>query len=212
MNKQLVDTIKKDYPNVKIVMASKYLEDKASFMPFVEAGQLDFGENRVEALETKREWLKDYPITWHYIGTLQTKKVKQIINAIDILHSLDRLKLAKEIEKRREGILPCFVQVNISDESQKHGFDLETVEAFLESIKDFEHITVIGLMGMASDTNDEALIRKQLTSLKTLRDQLQKQYPSIKELSMGMTQDYHIALDVGTTVLRLGRILLTEGL
>lgn len=211
MNQSLKKTINTRYPNVKIVLASKYLESKSDFLPFVEAGQTEFGENRAEVLEEKIEWLKAYPVKWHYIGTLQTKKVKKIINDIDCLHALDRLKLADEIEKRRVGVLPCFIQVNISDEPQKHGFDVNDVEPFLEAIKGYQHIDVIGLMGMASDTEDEKKIRQQFQTLRDLRDTLQEKYPKLKELSMGMSQDYQIALEEGATVLRLGRIMLTEG-
>ena len=211
MNQSLKKMISEQYPKVSIVLASKYLESKEAFLPFIEAGQTDFGENRAEVIEEKQAWLTDYDVTWHYIGTLQTKKVKKIINDIDFLHALDRLKLAKEIEKRREGVLPCYIQVNISEESQKHGLAPDAVAAFMASIADFEHIKVIGLMGMARDNASEAVIRKQFQTLRHLRDALQKKYPDIQGLSMGMSQDYLIALEEGATVLRLGRIMLTEG-
>ncbi|MFU8786171.1 MAG: YggS family pyridoxal phosphate-dependent enzyme [Candidatus Izemoplasmataceae bacterium] len=211
MNKKLIEAIQASYPNIHIVMASKYLETLADFKPFLENDFYHFGENRVEAILEKQLFLKDYPIKWHFIGTLQTKKVKKIINDIDTLHSLDRYKLAEEIEKRREKVLPCYIQVNISDETSKHGLDSHEVESFVDSIKDFKKIKVIGLMGMAAETSDHALIKKQFTKLKELRDTLNKKYKDINGLSIGMSSDYQIALEVGATVLRLGRILLSEG-
>ncbi|MFW6319432.1 MAG: YggS family pyridoxal phosphate-dependent enzyme, partial [Bacillota bacterium] len=179
-------------------------------LPFIEYGITNFGENRDDAFETKKAWFEDKDITWHFIGTMQTKKVKKVINDIDVLHSLDRVKLAKEIEKRREGILPCYIEVNISGEENKHGISPEHVYDFVETLKDFKHIQVIGLMGMATHTDDETIIRNQFQTLKNLRDAIQTTHPDVKGLSMGMTNDYHIALEEGSTLLRLGRILITE--
>ncbi len=210
MNKALIDKLRKNYPDVTIMLASKYLKTKAAFLPFIEYGITNFGENRDDAFETKKAWFEDKDITWHFIGTMQTKKVKKVINDIDVLHSLDRVKLAKEIEKRREGILPCYIEVNISGEENKHGISPEHVYDFVETLKDFKHIQVIGLMGMATDTDDETIIRNQFQTLKNLRDAIQTTHPDVKGLSMGMTNDYHIALEEGSTLLRLGRILITE--
>jgi len=185
-------------------MASKYLK-ASEFGPFIQAGIKDFGENRDDAFLEKYNALKGEAITWHFIGTLQTKKVKKIINNIDVLHTLDRIKLADEIEKRREEPLDCFIQVNISEEPQKHGLALEAVEAFYHQIKQYDNIHVIGLMGMASDTNDQKVIKKQFERLRHLKEQLGLNY-----LSMGMSQDYEVALQEGATHIRLGRILLEE--
>lgn len=210
MNKVLIDKLRKDYPDVTIMLASKYLTSKAAFIPFIEYGITNFGENRDDAFETKKAWLEDYDITWHFIGTMQTKKVKKIINDIDVLHSLDRVKLAKEIEKRHDGVLPCYIEVNISGEESKHGISPEHVYDFVETLKDFNHIEIIGLMGMATHTDDEDIIRNQFQTLKNLRDTIQTTHPKVTELSMGMTNDYQIALEEGSTLLRLGRILITE--
>ena len=212
MNKKLYETIKSTYPHVDIVMASKYLETLDDFMPFIEANFLTFGENRDDSLLKKQAMLKAYPIEWHFIGTLQTKKVKKVISAIDVLHSLDRLKLAEEIEKRRETVLPCFLQVNISHEDNKHGFLESELDEVLKTLNGFKKIQLIGFMGMALETSDEALIKAQFRTLKNLLLKYQTIYPSLKKLSMGMSQDYHIALKEGATTLRLGRILLDGGL
>ncbi len=211
MNRTLKTTIEQNHPGVTIVIASKYLTTPDDFAPFLDAGHREFGENRVETLLEKQAWFPDADIVWHYIGTLQTKKVKQVIDRIDVLHSLDRMKLAREIDKRRHGDpLPCFVQVNISGEPQKHGVDPGEVMTFLDAVQGCDNLTIIGLMGMAEETVDEARIREQFTTLVRLRDDAVKRHPTVKHLSMGMTQDYRIALDLGAKVLRLGRVMLRE--
>ncbi len=209
-NKALVNEIKTSYPDVQLIMASKYLKEN-EFSPFIEAGIHDFGESRVEALEAKLPVLQTFDVAIHFLGTLQTKKVKKIINQIDCLHSLDRLKLAKEIDKRRATPLKCFVQVNISNEPQKYGVPMEQVKSFLQNVQGYDNIQVIGLMGMAELTEDEAVITEQFQALKTLKDTLKKTYPNVDSLSMGMSNDYPIALKMGSTHLRLGRILLDGG-
>lgn len=211
MNRTLKTSIEKNHPGVTIVVASKYLTTPTDFRPFLDANHRVFGENRVETLLEKRAWFQDEAIEWHYIGTLQTKKVKKVVDAIDVLHSLDRIKLAEEIDKRRQGKpLPCFVQVNISGEAQKHGIEPDAVPAFLEAVQSFEKLTVIGLMGMAEETDDDARIRHQFETLVQLRDAVSTTYPTVKRLSMGMTQDYRIALELGADTLRLGRVMLRE--
>ena len=211
MNNRLLKTLKQNYPNVLIVMASKYLQTFTDFKAFLDAGVVDFGENRDDALKSKQVILQDYPIHWHFIGTLQTKKVKHIIDHIDVLHSLDRIKLAQEINRRRSRPLDCYLQVNISSEDQKHGFAPQQLGEAIEAVKPLQNIRLIGLMGMAEETDDESRIRTQFNLLKQLRDYYQKELPDLTGLSMGMSQDYHIALEVGATVLRLGRILLDGG-
>lgn len=210
MNIKLKTYLDTNYPEVTILIASKYLQKPDDFRPFLDAGIMHFGENRAQSLQEKQAWFKDEAITWHFIGPLQSKKVKKIINDIDVFHALDRVKIAQEIQQRRDGVLPCYIEVNISGELQKHGLDPDNVEAFMKKIKDFNHLKVIGLMGMASHSDDHARIRQQFQVLVDLRDQLQQDYPECKGLSMGMTNDYEIALEMGTTVLRLGRIMITE--
>jgi len=211
VNKALINTLKKQHPNVDIVMASKYLTTKNDFEAAIEAGVDTFGESRVEALLEKLSFIEALPVSMHFIGTLQTKKVKKVIDHIECLHALDRLKLAREIDKRRKSPLACFIQVNISHETQKHGVHPDEVSAFLRSLAPLNNIRVIGLMGMAAAHVDASTIRKQFMTLKTLQEKLSKTYPNIKALSMGMSEDYHIALECGATVLRLGRVLLGEG-
>ncbi len=193
--------------SVTVVAATKYF-NPMEMKELFETGITHFGENRVEALLEKQPQLVDLPITWHYIGTLQTKKAKKIINQIDYLHSLDNLSLALEIEKRRETVLPCFIQVNISDEPNKHGLNVDEVIPFIQSLHGFTKIKVIGLMGMAELTKDESIIHHEFQKLETLqqaiKDTLQLQ---ITELSIGMSNDYLIALEHHASYLRLGSIL-----
>jgi len=191
-------------------MASKYLEASQIYQ-YVDAGISDFGESRVDAFLQKEETLRDTPITWHFIGTLQSKKVKHIINKIDVLHSLDRLSLAKAIQKHREDPLPCLIQVNISKEENKHGVKPASVLTFIKALEAYPIIKVIGLMGIALHSDDEAVIHRQFETLKRLRDRANKTTKDCKELSMGMSEDYSIAIKEGATMLRLGRILISEG-
>ena len=167
-----------------------------------------FGENRIEAMLEKMELLEELDITWHVIGTLQTKKAKKIINKIEYLHSLDNLKLAQEIDKRRTTPLKCFIQVNISHEDSKHGLEIEEVIPFLQSIKDLPNVNVIGLMGMASFIQDEIEISRQFKQLNDLQASIFESVGlSLSELSIGMSNDYKIALKHDATFLRLGSVL-----
>jgi len=170
---------------------------------------LHLGENRPEGLLAKKEELKDKAI-WHYIGSLQTRKVKQVINEIDYLHSLDRLSLAEEIEKRAEKTVKCFVQANVSGEESKHGLDREEVIPFIQSLAQYTKIQIVGLMTMAPNTEDESVIRKVFSDLKKLQQEvveLKLPHAPCNELSMGMSNDYEIAVEEGATFVRIGTAL-----
>lgn len=170
---------------------------------------LHLGENRPEGLKRKLEAISAN-VKWHYIGSLQTRKVKSVINEIDYLHSLDRKSLAEEIEKRADNVKNCFVQVNVSEEQSKHGLSMEETELFIDTLKDYSHIRVVGLMTMAPNTEDKALIRNVFRSLKELQLRIAaKQLPHApcKELSMGMSGDYEIAIEEGATFIRIGTAL-----
>ncbi len=208
MNKPLIERFLR-LDGVRIVMASKYL-DVEGIRIFHAAGIRDFGESRVEHFLKKAPLLEDLSFRRHFLGTLQTKKVKKIINRIDCLQSLDRARLAKEIEKRRDEPLDCLVQVNISAEKQKHGIAPDEIPDFLDFLSSLTKIRVKGLMGMAELTKDQDRIREQFALLRRLRDEARKKHPEIRELSMGMSGDYELALAEGATILRLGRILLRE--
>ncbi|MBU1020282.1 MAG: YggS family pyridoxal phosphate-dependent enzyme [Firmicutes bacterium] len=193
--------------NVTVIAATKYF-DALEMKELFQSGITHFGENRVEALLEKKPLLEDYPIIWHYIGTLQTKKVKKVINEISYLHSLDNLSLAEEINKRRTTPLPCFIQVNISDEDSKHGLNISDVVLFIKSIAHYPNIQIIGLMGMAELTEDENIISKEFQKLNDLQITIEEQCNlKLVDLSIGMSNDYQIALKHHATFLRLGSVL-----
>lgn len=174
------------------------------------AGVTHLGENRPDRLLEKQAELGRTACTWHFIGTLQTRKVRQIIDAIDVLHSLDRLHLAEEINKRTDRIIDCFIQVNVSGEESKQGIAPEDVPSFLHEIGQYPAIRVIGLMTMAPLTEDTTRIREVFRSLKTLQEEVKAKklsYAPCTELSMGMSSDFEIAIEEGATFVRIGTTL-----
>lgn len=173
------------------------------------SGLNHLGENRPEGLLNKQKAINS-PAVWHYIGSLQTRKVKQVINKIQVLHSLDRLSLADEIQKRAEHTIDCFVQVNVSEEEAKHGIELSNVQPFIESLHEHDRIRVIGLMTMAPNTSNDEVIRSVFKGLKEIQIKISnKQYPHAPctELSMGMSNDFEIAIEEGATYVRIGTAL-----
>jgi len=174
------------------------------------AGVTHLGENRPDGLLEKQAELGRTACTWHFIGTLQTRKVRQIIDAIDVLHSLDRLHLAEEINKRTDRTIDCFIQVNVSGEKSKQGVAPEDLPSFLHEIGQYPAIRVIGLMTMAPLTEDETHIREVFRSLKTLQEEVKAKklsYAPCTELSMGMSSDFEIAIEEGATFVRIGTTL-----
>ncbi|QZY85794.1 YggS family pyridoxal phosphate-dependent enzyme [Exiguobacterium acetylicum] len=174
------------------------------------AGVTHLGENRPDGLLEKQAELGRTACTWHFIGTLQTRKVRQIIDAIDVLHSLDRLHLAEEINKRTDRIIDCFIQVNVSGEESKQGIAPEDLPSFLHEIGQYPAIRVIGLMTMAPLTEDTTRIREVFRSLKTLQEEVKAKklsYAPCTELSMGMSSDFEIAIEEGATFVRIGTTL-----
>lgn len=190
-------------PNV--IAVTKYVTiDRAN--DAYNAGIRHFGENRLEGFQLKKEALPD-DIVMHFIGSLQTRKVKEVINEIDYFHALDRLKLAKEINKRAEHKIKCFVQVNVSGEESKQGVALEDVNTFIETLEQYENLEVVGLMTMAPLTDDESYIKSLFQSLKNKRDEIKAlnlNYAPCTELSMGMSNDFHLAAEEGASFVRIG--------
>lgn len=196
---------------VKVIAVTKYVSTERA-LEALEAGIINLGENRDEGLLKKWEVLQDKP-AWHYIGSLQTRKVKNIINIVEYIHSLDRISLAEEINKRAGHKIKCLVQVNVSGEESKHGLSPEEALVFIESLSKYENISVDGLMTMAPFTNDEHQIRGYFRKLRELRDQVQAlnlKYAPCTELSMGMSNDYVIAIEEGATMVRIGTALVGE--
>ena len=173
-------------------------------------GERNFGENKVQELTEKEEVLpKD--IHWHMIGHLQTNKVKYIIDKVTLIHAVDRYSLLKEIEKqaaKRDLEMPVLIQVNIAKEESKHGFEVEEIDEVFNSLKDYPHVKVRGLMMMAPHI-ESSETEKYFKMTQELLQRLQKDYPmyQLDQLSMGMSNDYHEALNHGSTMIRIGSAL-----
>jgi PLP dependent protein len=196
---------------IKIIAVTKYVSTNRA-LEAIEAGVLHLGENRDDGLLEKWEQLKDRP-TWHFIGSLQSRKVKSILHIVDYIHSLDRLSLAEEINKRATKPIKCFVQVNVSGEDSKHGISPSELMVFIENLKLYPNIIVEGLMTMAPFTADEEIIRSCFRKLKTLQSEISEKgisYAPCRELSMGMSNDYKIAIEEGATMIRIGTALVGE--
>lgn len=209
INLQEINDIKKHLGPAHLVAVTKYvgLEEIKALM---DAGIYHFGENRVSVFLDKYRQMNDPSIVWHFIGHLQSKKAKKMINQIDYLHSLESLSLAKEIQKRRETPLKCFLEVNISGDQEKYGLKQEKVIDFYDKIKDYDKIKVIGLMGMARHTSDQVKISHDFKILLDLKNQFKNQYNLDMKLSMGMSNDYRLALNLGSDFVRIGSLLYKE--
>ncbi len=177
-----------------------------------DAGHRIFGENKAQELVDKKDQLPG-DIEWHFIGHLQRNKVKDIAPFVQYIHSVDRLRLIEEIDKRarqHERVIDILFQVQISGEESKFGLSFENARALLhpDRLKPFEHIRIRGLMGIAANTDDVDLIRDQFRDLKHFFDEMRRKYETIRprfdELSMGMTHDRDIAVEEGSTMIRVG--------
>ena len=194
---------------ISVIAVTKYVSPERA-REALDAGIRHLGENRDAGLLHKCEMLKDERPVWHFIGTLQTRKVKAIIDHVSYIHSLDRLSLADEIQKRAQKPVDCFVQVNTSLEPSKHGMATDEVLPFVKKLSAYENIKIAGLMTMAPFTDDEAVIRSCFRQLRELRGEVQKldQWNApCSELSMGMSNDYTIAVEEGATFVRIGSSL-----
>jgi pyridoxal phosphate enzyme (YggS family) len=205
---QACSRVNRSISDVHIVAVTKAVSSKRT-EEALQAGLNHLGENRPEGLLNKQEAIET-PAVWHYIGSLQTRKVKQVINKIQVLHSLDRLSLADEIQKRAEQTIDCFVQVNVSEEEAKHGIELKNVQTFIESLHEHNRIRVIGLMTMAPNTSDDEVIRSVFKGLKDMQIKIASNHfphAPCTELSMGMSNDFEIAIEEGATYVRIGTAL-----
>ena len=196
--------------NVDLIVVSK-MRTIEEVLSIYSLGQRRFAENRVQNLEEKKDLLpKD--IEWHLIGSLQTNKVKYIAPYIKLIHSLDDLDLWKEIDKqakKNNRIIPCLLQIKVAQEETKNGFEWDELVNILNTgvLKKYSAVSVSGVMGMASLTDDEILIRSEFIQLKKYFDSLKRDYfrdDSFNTLSMGMSGDYKIAIDCGATMVRVG--------
>ncbi len=190
----------------------------ADILEAYEAGQRFFGENKVQELIQKQEQLPG-DIEWHFIGHLQTNKVKYIAPFICLIHSVDSFKLLQTIDREGEKNnrkIRCLLQFHIAEEETKFGFDLAEAVEVLSSpgFLQLQHVEVCGVMGMATNTDDETQIRKEFRLLKSIFAQLKKQFfpgqGSFSEISMGMSGDYRIAAEEGSTMVRIGSLIFGE--
>lgn len=192
--------------SVSVIAVTKYVDSTIAGQ-LIDTGIEHIAENRVDKFLDKYEALKDKSVTWHLIGTLQRRKVKDVINFVDYFHALDSVKLASEIEKRADHPVKCFLQVNISEEDSKHGFKVSEIEAAIEEIGKMGNIQLVGLMTMApADASQEriaSIFREANQLRKNLQSKERKNMP-FTELSMGMSGDYSIAIQEGSTFVRIG--------
>lgn len=200
-------------PEVTLVAVSKTRSGE-EIMEAYSAGQRSFGENKIQEMTQKWEDLpKD--IEWHMIGHVQRNKVKYMAPFVSLVHAVDSLKLLKEIEKeaaKNDRVINCLLQIKIAEEESKYGINVDEAIKIInsESYRAMEHVKIIGLMGMATLTDDESKIRKEFSFLKNTLQDLRNEDASLTVLSMGMSGDFEIALECGSNMLRLGSSIFGE--
>lgn len=191
---------------VNVIAVTKYV-DVATTEALVKTGIQHIGENRVDKFLEKYQALNGYDITWHLIGSLQRRKVKDVINLVDYFHALDSVKLAQEIQKRAEHPIKCFLQVNISGEESKHGFAPDELDDVLAEIAQLDKIEIVGLMTMAPFEASQEELQDIFSKTHQLQKQLEKKQLKnmpFSELSMGMSRDFEVAIANGATYVRIG--------
>jgi pyridoxal phosphate enzyme (YggS family) len=202
---------------VRLVAVSKYHPCEAIAQAY-EAGQRVFGESKVQEMTAKHEALpKD--IEWHFIGHLQTNKIKYMAPYVALIHGVDSFKLLAEIDRQaaKAGrVIPCLLQIHLAQEETKFGFSLEECRAMLQAgeWRNLTQVRLDGVMGMASNVDDEAQIRREFHTLRSFFEEVRAQYfageAHFKEVSMGMSHDYPIALEEGATLVRIGSKIFGE--
>ena len=212
MIKENLEAVRATIPaNVTLVAVSK-TKPVSDLQEAYDAGQRIFGENHALEMRDKHEVLPN-DIQWHFIGHLQTNKIKYIIPFVSLIHSIDSQNLLEAVNKeaKKHGrVADCLLQFHIANEETKFGLDLEEAEALLNSdaLRQMENVRICGVMGMATFTDDEDEIHKEFRHLKTIFDTLKQKYfanqPQFKEISMGMSDDYPIAIAEGATLVRVG--------
>ena len=210
---QNIHSIKSQLPeNVTLVAVSK-TKPVSDLMEAYEAGQRIFGENKIQEMTDKWETMpKD--IQWHMIGHVQTNKVKYMAPFVSLIHGVDSLKLLQEINKqaaKNNRVIDCLLQVYIAEEESKFGLDEEELSEVLKQVQhdtgEFNYIRIVGLMGMATFTDNQTQIKKEFSRLKTIFDQfanLNTKNCQLNTLSMGMSGDYKLAIECGSTMVRIG--------
>jgi len=216
--KERILEIKKDLPEgVELVAVSK-TKPMEAIQEAYSAGQRIFGENKVQELCSKQEQLPA-DIKWQFIGHLQTNKVKYIASFVDLLHAIDSMKLLKTVNKEAEKnnrTINCLLQIYIAKERSKFGLQKEEAESILcsEEFQSLKNIKIVGLMGMATNTDNEDTVNREFAELKSIFDDFKKRHAYCKEnfteLSMGMSHDSHLAIKHGSTLIRVGTKIFGE--
>ena len=198
--------LKQELPStVQLVAVSKFkpVED---ILEAYHAGQRDFGENRPQEMAAKAQQLPA-DIRWHFIGHLQTNKVKLVVPIATLIHSVDSERLLAEIDKCARGLgrtVDCLLEIHIAEETTKQGLTADEALALARRIGDFPGVRLRGVMGMATFTDDQAQVRREFRTLKEVSRQLQAFLPDCSQVSMGMSEDWRIAIEEGTTLVRIG--------
>jgi len=204
--KKNLKKLRNSIPKEIVLVAVSKTKPISDILEAYESGQKIFGENKVQELEKKYSKLPS-DIKWHMIGHLQTNKVKYIAPFVHLIHGVDSFKLLKEIDKRaqqQQRIIGCLLQVHIAEETSKFGLSVLALQALLKESSSLKNIAIKGLMGMATNTSDPSVLRKEFAFLKHTFAQFQSEHNELKILSMGMSGDYAIAIEEGSTMVRVG--------
>ena len=212
MNIEKYDEIRASLPaGVRLVAVSKF-KPAEDIHALYQHGQRVFGENHAQEMRDKHAQLPQ-DIEWHFIGHLQTNKINYIAPYVSLIHSIDSFPLLKEVNKhavKNGRVIPCLLQFHIADEETKFGFSIEECEEMLQSpdFQELKNVKIHGVMGMATFTEDQSQVRREFHHLHDIFDKLKADYFAqnldFKELSMGMTDDYRIAIEEGSTIIRIG--------
>lgn len=208
MIKENIQQIQSELPEPVTLVAVSKTKPIADLQEAYDGGQRVFGENKIQEMVTKYDALpKD--IQWHMIGHLQRNKVKYMAHFVDLIHGVDSFKTLVEINKqakKHNRTIKCLLQAHIAEESTKFGLSFEEIKTILSSkeISELKNISIVGLMGMATFTEDQNQLNKEFTSLKTLFDKLKEKKDTLKILSMGMSGDYKLAIKCGSSMVRIG--------
>ncbi len=207
-----LNKIRKTLPDTTRLIAVSKTKPVEDLKEAYDAGQRLFGENKAQEMRDKHAVLPE-DIEWHFIGHLQTNKIKYIIPYVSMIHSIDSLELLQAVDKeaaKHNRVVDCLLQFHIATEETKFGLSMEEAEALLQSdaYRQMQHVRIVGVMGMATNTTDMDLVRSEFRHLKTIHTELKQRYfahsDAFKEVSMGMSHDYPIAVEEGSTMVRVG--------
>ena len=213
--RQAAESCSRDVESVRLVAVSKTIPAER-VKDAIESGVTILGENYVQEAREKFSALVQYPVSWHFIGHLQSNKAKYAVRLFDLIHTVDSLKLARELHKqaqKTDKVQPILVQVNVSGEGTKSGISAQKAPGLISEISRMESLSIKGLMTMPPYFYQPEKVRPFFAALRELRDELKKQAPanvSLQELSMGMTGDFEVAIEEGATLVRVGTAIFGE--